>query len=427
MAYAVLENDSGDFIIAGTQEWTFFLKADKYGNQIWAKNLIFPIGVIRDLEFTDDGNYLGVGINEGSPDKIFLIKFNDNGDTLWTKSILIGNSSLGYSVIRHPAGGHIVAAEYYVSPQRGIALVRLDANGDTLWTKSHQFVPSFAILGDGGSTHPRIIVGGNGTYYVASHYAGQIEYNNRLTLARYTSGGDTIWSKHMEIPSIYSEVNTIGMIRQPNGDLLIVDSSADTISNTYEELILRLDSNGTMLSRKTYSKPNRVNMVANSVVPDGIGNYVIVGGIEDSINLHFFAQKIDANNNELWYKEFGTTYSIGMRIINTADGLFAGCGWNYNGTDIFPYLVKFNQQGIAHTSHSNAIYPLNIFPNPTSGKFTVQGATGEIMVYDLFGRLLLRSNKQETLSAGRQVDMSGFPKGIYFVRVDEVVQKVILL
>jgi hypothetical protein len=49
---------------------------------------------------------------------------------------------------------------------------------------------------------------------------------------------------------------------------------------------------------------------------------------------------------------------------------------------------------------------LIIYPNPTTGIFTVQGTTGEIQVYDLFGRLVLTST-------GPQVDMRGFSKGIY--------------
>ena len=71
--------------------------------------------------------------------------------------------------------------------------------------------------------------------------------------------------------------------------------------------------------------------------------------------------------------------------------------------------------------------PLYAFPNPTTGKFTVAGATvpslhsrvNEIQVYDLFGRLLLRSNKPE-------IDMSSYPAGLYIWRVGEARGKVII-
>lgn len=51
-------------------------------------------------------------------------------------------------------------------------------------------------------------------------------------------------------------------------------------------------------------------------------------------------------------------------------------------------------------------HQITIHPNPTTGKFTVAGATAEIQIFDLFGRLLLRSNEE-------QIDMSGHPAGLY--------------
>ena len=60
-----------------------------------------------------------------------------------------------------------------------------------------------------------------------------------------------------------------------------------------------------------------------------------------------------------------------------------------------------------------------IYPNPTTGTFTVQGTVTAIQVYDLLGNLVLRTNK-------RQIDMGSYPSGIYMVRVGEAVRKLIL-
>jgi len=62
---------------------------------------------------------------------------------------------------------------------------------------------------------------------------------------------------------------------------------------------------------------------------------------------------------------------------------------------------------------------INVYPNPTTGIFTVQGATGKIQVYDLLGNLVLHTNK-------REIDMGSYPAGIYFVRAGEAVRKLIL-
>ncbi len=88
-------------------------------------------------------------------------------------------------------------------------------------------------------------------------------------------------------------------------------------------------------------------------------------------------------------------------VPNLITSLYGGC--------------NFTEIGIEEQQEETSIA---IYPNPTAGIFTVQG-TGEIQVYDLFGRLVLRTNK-------REIDMGSYPKGIYMVRAGEVVRKVIL-
>ena len=83
---------------------------------------------------------------------------------------------------------------------------------------------------------------------------------------------------------------------------------------------------------------------------------------------------------------------------------------------------------------------LHIYPNPTTGKFSIQGAgvrSQHVQVFDLLGNLVYaQSNpaKQEPQSGystgqatnKRQVDMSTKPKGVYIVKAGEAVRKLIL-
>ena len=62
---------------------------------------------------------------------------------------------------------------------------------------------------------------------------------------------------------------------------------------------------------------------------------------------------------------------------------------------------------------------LHMMPNPTTGVFTVSGAAGPVQVFDLLGNLVLATRT-------REVDLSGYPSGIYFIRVGQQTQKLIL-
>ena len=53
---------------------------------------------------------------------------------------------------------------------------------------------------------------------------------------------------------------------------------------------------------------------------------------------------------------------------------------------------------------------VNLFPNPTTGILTIEGAGGLVNVYDMYGRLVLTANS-------KILDITNAAKGIYFVRV----------
>ncbi|HIA05158.1 MAG TPA: T9SS type A sorting domain-containing protein [Flavobacteriales bacterium] len=60
-------------------------------------------------------------------------------------------------------------------------------------------------------------------------------------------------------------------------------------------------------------------------------------------------------------------------------------------------------------SKSTGINP-TIYPNPTTGILTIEGAEGTTQVYDIYGRLVLTANTNT-------LDISQAADGIYFVRV----------
>ena len=69
------------------------------------------------------------------------------------------------------------------------------------------------------------------------------------------------------------------------------------------------------------------------------------------------------------------------------------------------------------TEYSNPT-SFSIYPNPTTGVFTVKVAQGTIRIYDLIGNIILESTKPE-------IDLSGHASGVYFIKVGETVRKLI--
>jgi hypothetical protein len=115
---------------------------------------------------------------------------------------------------------------------------------------------------------------------------------------------------------------------------------------------------------------------------------------------------------------WGTNQTSGLNMLVSASN---GCGTGstrvLNGISInVSNCVRVGEQGIATG--------LNLFPNPTSDRATVQfngteGADFRLRVVDVAGRILL--NEAGTAAAGlnqREVSVSGMAAGIYFVVIE---------
>jgi len=147
----------------------------------------------------------------------------------------------------------------------------------------------------------------------------------------------------------------------------------------------------------------------------------VAGFNVDSINgtTAFFTDV--STNATTWWWDFGDAqFSSSQNPSHT----FQDTGWYYVcltitdscGSDTICDSI-YVSSGVGIQEYGQQQF--SIHPNPTTGVFTVVGATGEIQVHDLFGRLVFST----TLP---QIDMSYQPKGVYFVRAGQAVRKLML-
>jgi hypothetical protein len=108
----VKQTFDGGYIITGGWANIFLIKTDENGDTIWTKmfDLIISSGPENSfsVELTSDSGYIAVGkifVPGNSNRDIYLIKTNSSEDTLWTKTYGDSSSDQGNSVHQTTDGG----------------------------------------------------------------------------------------------------------------------------------------------------------------------------------------------------------------------------------------------------------------------------------------------------------------------------------
>jgi len=125
------------------------------------------------------------------------------------------------------------------------------------------------------------------------------------------------------------------------------------------------------------------------------------------------------DNNGMAIDPAGNIYISGGTA--TISGIGSGGFQNvFGGGSSDAFLAKF-------TSCSNPLQMgevvlndnLNVYPNPSNGKFTIENASvenGKMEIFDLFGQLIYST---DDFNKRKEMDISNFAKGVYLVKIND--------
>ncbi len=142
IGYCVQQTKDGGYILTGRRNWTpsrlFLLKTDANGDSIWMRThnaWVYSRGYF--IQLTDDGGYIVAGMTsdttfEDRRDAFWLLKTDSLGDIQWT-SIHGGENWGDYDegrCVRQTADKQYIALANF-------GLLRFNQDGDTMWTRSY--------------------------------------------------------------------------------------------------------------------------------------------------------------------------------------------------------------------------------------------------------------------------------------------------
>ncbi|MEZ5015957.1 MAG: T9SS type A sorting domain-containing protein [Flavipsychrobacter sp.] len=294
---SIIEQANGDFIICG----------------------------VRSVP-TSSSQYIG---------SIFLFRIKSNGDTIWTKEIgTFNDRELGFGMTQLPNNNLVLVGSINTPPNAATTdalIVYTDINGNTIWQKRYggnalDYATDVAYDGS------NIIVCGRTESYGAG--------DSDAWLLKLNLSGDTLWTKTFG-GAAFDDAQTIIAV---NNEYVITGGTYSFAAGQYDDAwVIKLDSSGKQLWRKTYGLADRVDW-AWTITPDinngSVVGYVFVGvkNTEEAQpgnargDLHFV--KIDLSGNVVWDKTIqGTPWRReGYSVKQLSDRGFIISGYKLDPT-----------------------------------------------------------------------------------------------
>ncbi|MBD3168396.1 MAG: T9SS type A sorting domain-containing protein [candidate division Zixibacteria bacterium] len=320
----------------------WLVKTDANCDTIWTRTYGGDsTDVVNWAEQTSDGGYFAVGYTKtygAGQEDAWLIKTDSNGDSLWTKTYGGWNHEYIVHGQQTSDGGYILTGYTYsfgTNNYSDVWLLKTDQNGDTLWTKTY-----------GDSTWESgdfVRQTADGGYLIGATAFWDTE-DCDMWLIRTDANGDTLWTRTYGDDDYRERLYSLDVTS--DGGYIMTSQTHDWYEELGSDLyIVRTDSNGDSLWSKTYSKNEY--FVPYSIKQTTDGGYAVTGytGSNDPYEFDIFVLKTDANGDTLWSRTYDRDLDdYGINILETDDGellVLASIG-SFDSSTSNPYFLKLN-------------------------------------------------------------------------------------
>jgi len=295
---------------------------------------------------------------------VWILKFNEIGDTLWTRRVGENQEEYGYSIKQTKDEGYIITGyTQSFGSNHDVYLIRLDSSGDTIWT---------------------------------NHYGGQ--------------GAD------------FGE----DVLELDDDGFIIAGYTTSYGIGGYDCYLVRVDINGDTLWTRNYGGEFEDKAYAIELFDDGfvLAGYTQNAPTERDA----FIIKTNFNGDTIWTKTIGGLYNdFGFDIFKTDDNglILAGQFDKYGDYNQDVWLVKIDNlaTGLENISFPTHYILSQNYPNPFNPITTIKYAIPKlsfvtIKVYDVLGSEVITLVNEEKPQGKYEVEFTAknLPSGIYFYR-----------
>ncbi len=353
----------------------------------------------KTLVVDDSGNVYVTGRSLGTVglDNFCTLKYNSNGDTLWTRSYNgLGNGiDVATSITVDNSGNVCVTGYTNNGTSDDYTTIKYSPVGDTLWVRNYNGP------GNGIDQANALTIDDSGNVYITGTSRGSGVSNRDYATLKYSPIGDTLWVRRFDSPSpgnddaglvialdFLKNVYVSGYIREggvgrdyatlkysPIGDTLwvrryngsgngndvAVALKVDNLGNVYitgystgvgtgfDFATIKRNSVGDTLWVRRYNGPGFGDDSAKAIIVDSSGNVYVTGSsVGSGTGYDYTTIKYNFFGDTLWLRRFngsGNGADLAQALALDFRGNLYVTGYSWNGSSYDFLTIKYNSLG----------------------------------------------------------------------------------
>jgi len=402
-------NDNGYVVGGGKEGWSYIIRINQNGDTLWTKSIRYPDNsyeyVGPNIYELNSGDYV-MGFAGRWAGVLWLINNGDSIQYSWHFVAMRQGPYMSH-LCKTQDGNYILS--YYrrggFSWNGGIK--KVDSLGNEIWDKERNYVIQYVIqTNDSGYAFTGIMWGGN------------------LPLDKTDIYGDIVWTRE------YQDTIALGGVcleQISDGGYMILGND-----EYYYLRLFRTNELGDSLWTKAYGGSENDIGEFFTKTPDG--GYIIVGSTESigAGGSDVWLIKIDSLGNTQWTKTIGGVEDdYGKYVQVTSDGgyIVTGSTYSYGQGESDVWVIKLAPDPLLDIEPNNNIvisdYKLaQNFPNPFNPVTTISYSIPivsqvELVIYNTLGEKIkkLVNEEQDTGFYNVNFNAERLASGIYLYRI----------
>jgi hypothetical protein len=385
-------------------------------------------GWCNSVDKTSQGTFIGGGSVSSEIQKSYLVLYDAEGDTIWTREYAdedITLYNISYSALECSNGDYLLAGIKDQSIETDTVLglvIRTDLNGDVVWKKQYENEHQFVLY-----SSYELPFGG----FLLSGTTRFVDGNYNMTVLRIEDDGTKLWTH--DYGDLGFRDNAPQMVKVTDSYFILcggqgVEAWGD--EDPLKSYFAKIDLDGNVIWEHSYG-PLELYTTITVGKPTLDGGYVGAGlqGAASGLVL-----KVNNEGDSLWmrtYKWNDVGNAFFRDIIPTADGGYIACGVAGPIDDLGltqdGWVVKMDEFGCVvpgcHLSilESSEIADFMVYPNPASDVVNVylqansMRLKGELVLSDISGKVVMRTPTiGGDINLG--IDVSEYESGMYLLQ-----------